>query len=1141
MQIGVLGPLEVRTGSGAAATTVDVGGSRLRTLLILLALQPGRTLTTRWLIAGLWGDSPPAAALGALQALVSRLRRAVPGLPLEFRSAGYRLALPAEAIDAVRFEQLIVDGRGLLRAGDPARAAELLRAALDLWRGAPLADVADAPFALTTAARLEECRHTAIEGRAEAALLLGGGAELVAELAELVTTYPLRESATAVLMRALCAAGRPGDALDAYERLRARLADELGVDPSAELRALHSAVLLPAGPGLLAGPGPPADLSADARLDQAEGAGRPAGADPPAGGAGTGAREQRELDGPLRTNLRTALTSFVGRSRDAEQVQRLVRGARLVTLVGPGGAGKTRLAVETGRRLLADDWAVDGVWLVELAPIMAGSDIPQAVFAALNLREQVVVNTVRIRGGAEADPVARLVAALAGRRMLLVLDNCEHLLDPAAALMEEVLGSCPGVRVLATSREPLAITGETLWPVEPLGLPPAELAARASIGSADAESIARYPAVRLFTDRAAAVQPGFEWDGQVTAIVRICRALDGMPLAIELAAARLRAMTPEQVAARLDDRFRLLSSGSRTALPRHRTLAAVVAWSWDLLDEPERVLWCRLSIFAGGVTADSARAVCAAGLFAGPLDPDDVPDLLTALVEKSLLVTDARTGRYRQLETIREYGLQRLDEAGERARLRTAHADYFLDLAETAEPHLRGHEQIHWLRRLVAEQDNLHAALHAAVTAGDADTAVRMAAALGWYWWLRGGKAEGAQLAEAALDVPGETPAVARTMAGAIAALNAVDGFQDVDRALRLMRRVPAEAEHTDAAAAGMSAADVLPRGSPPMISLLRGFGIMLEGGSATDRALQAFRDCFDLPDPWTSAVARVLYAYLTINVGDRMVEAERSARAALAAFTEIGDRWGMAISYGALGEVSVLCGEHAAAVAAYRRAGELMADLDSTDDTGQFQSNLVFAALALGDRALAESALEDARRSAQRAANPELHASVAVIDSCLARFDGDLDRALAVLLPTAAQLWPQAGAPQLRAWVASAIAHVELALGRLDSARMLLAAALGEAVRSGDSPVIARVLVAVADLALHDGAAPHAAELLGAAVLVSRSGDQDHDRVLRRTRSAVDEATFAAAYARGQAVELTRADELARLPPLAWPPPLPA
>src|SRR6266511_1522087 len=515
------------------------------------------------LVDAVWGEEPPAATANALQSLASRLRRLLPDL-IESHPAGYRLALDPEAVDAVRFENLALAGREELRR-DPRRAASTLREALALWRGPPLADAAEADFAAAARARLEELHLGALEDRVEADLAIGGDDRLVAEIEELVTAHPLRERVCGQLMRALSRAGRQADALAAYERLRARLAEELGVDPSKELQAVHVAVLRGenASPPMVAAS--PADR--DRGRDRRERAPAEAAAlAPPV---------------PAWTNLRAQITSFVGRTEDIARVTTVLAGARELGLLARQG-----------------------------------------------------------RGPGPVPPQERIVQAI-----------------------DALLARCPKLRVLATSREPLGLTGEVLHPVGPLPMPEGEV-----------------------TPAEATVRP----------VLRICRALDGLPLAIELAAARLRALSPGQIAARLDDRFRLLADGGRPATARHQTLRAVVDWSWDLLGEPERVLLRRLSVFAGGATLEAVERV-RAGPDLGGLAGDEVLYLLAALVDKSLVVAgedrDAGEVRYAMLETVRAYGEERRWDAGEDGALRRAHAGYFLELAEQAEPQLRRRDQ----------------------------------------------------------------------------------------------------------------------------------------------------------------------------------------------------------------------------------------------------------------------------------------------------------------------------------------------------------------------------------------------------------------------------------------------------------------
>lgn len=1128
MRIALLGPLEVRTDAGRP---VQVGGPRLRTLLILLALEAGRVATTQWLIDGVWGEAPPVGAANALQALVSRLRRAVPELPVESHPAGYRLAIPPDQVDVARFERLVGAGRAALRR-DPATAADLLREALGLWRGPALADVADADFARAPAARLTELRLGAVEDRIEAELRLGAaGADVLAELEELVAQHPLRERLAALQVRARYAAGRPADALAAYERARAALADQLGMDPSPELAALHVAILRGDSGLLTAGPTEPAEQAE--RAERAE----PVEPAPAAPAASSG-------NGAPRTNLRSALTSFVGREEDVARVGEMVGESRLTTLIGPGGAGKTRLAVESARTRLRH--MPDGVWLVELAPVTDGSELPWSVLAALGLREQAVLSgRARPRGAAElteqravgpkgwavAESLDRLVGALADKRLLLVLDNCEHLVEMAAATVDRLLGACPGVRVLATSREPLRITGESLWPVGPLPMPPED--------ASPAEAL-RYPAVRLFADRAAAVRPGFAVDDTtVRPVVRICRALDGMPLAIELAAARLRSMTAQQVATRLNDRFRLLTGGSRTALPRHQTLRAVVDWSWELLDEAERALLRRLAVFTGGATVEAAEQVCAGGAVA----PADVFDLLTALADKSLLVAggEARgpgepSPRFRMLETIRAYGLERLAEAGEADQIRAAHAAYFLALAGRAEPHLRRAEQVYWLARLSEEHDNLHAALRAAIAAGDALTANEMVCALGFYWWLSGRRAEACEFAAEVLAMPAEgTPARVRAATYLLGALNGIEANRDPDtlrewmaNAVRLLSQAP-PAQQPDA---------------HPFLRALEPFSVLIET-NGDQRALSALGKLFDDPDQWNRGIGYMMHAHVLLNSGREHERAEADFRRALAEFRALGERWGISFALTALSELSSWRGDHQQSAAMLQEAIARIRELGTREDLPQLQIRYAHELWLLGERERAEAMVVEAERIADQVGLPELIGNVAHARAGMARQEGEqalrngdqvrarelfdaagqrLARATTVLSGLAST------APQFHALVASELGCLAGATGDIEAARAHHGTALARAVHSRDAPVTATITVGIADFALRTQDAAGAAFLLGAAEAIRGMPCRDQAdalRVERQARAALGDSAFAESHQRGQAATLDTITEL--------------
>lgn len=751
-------------------TAVPLGGARLRALLAVLALYPGRTVPVGLLVDEVWDGDPPADASGALQALVGRLRRALGRSAVESVEGGYRLAAGADAVDLHRFERLTGEGSRALGQGDAAQALALLDEALALWTGPPLADL---PDRAAPATRLESRRLGARRARLEAMRVLGRADEALWELAALGAAHPLDEPLQALRIRALRDAGRTAEALAAYEEVRTVLSERLGTAPGPELRGLYGELLhQESGPAPAAygsprreAPGPESAAYASARRQEPGPA--PAvdtlpapdahatpttprtspptppspTAPPPAPGQRPAPASPASPAPPAPGNLRARLTSFVGRDPDMAALREDLTRTRLVTLLGPGGAGKTRLSQEAAETV-AEEWP-DGVWLVELAPVDDPDAVPEAVLGALGARETVLrgAGAEELRALSEhstGDPLVRLTEYCSRRRMLLLLDNCEHVVEAAAALTDHLLTQCPRLTVLATSREPLGVPGEFVRPVEPLPDP---------------------MALRLLAERGAAARPGFRTDADeatAAACTEICRRLDGLPLAIELAAARLRMLTPRQIAERLDDRFRLLTNGSRTVLPRQQTLRAVVDWSWELLDEAERAVLRRLAVFAGGCSLTAAEEVCALPAPADGVAVDslDVAALLGSLVDKSLVVAapgeDAEM-RYRLLETVGEYAAERLAEAGERAAVERRHLVHYRELARATGPAVRGAGQRVAIAVLRREYENLRTAFRRAVAARDEHEALCLVLSLSWYWMLRDLRSDARQWAEAAL------------------------------------------------------------------------------------------------------------------------------------------------------------------------------------------------------------------------------------------------------------------------------------------------------------------------------------------------------------------------------------------------------
>jgi predicted ATPase/DNA-binding SARP family transcriptional activator len=1068
VQIGLLGPLQVRDQAGKP---VSIGGRQLRVLLILLAADAGRVVPARTLADSLWPDEQPADPGNALQTLMSRLRAALRGAGcdglIESHQTGYRLAVPPDAVDALAFQAMAAAGRRALAGGDPASAARTLREALGLWRGEALTDAAGCDFAEAAAMRLAELREEAALDRIEAELILGDAASLVGELKATVSASPLAERPRALLMRALAATGRQAEALAAYNEARELLADRLGVDPSPALEQVYLRIL----------------RGEESMTERAVA--------PPPGPA------------PPRT-VPTPPTSFVGRDDEMSRLLKVLsESTRLVTLIGPGGVGKTRLASEAAGRIDVR------AYFVALAPVTEPAEVPYAVLDALGVRGPVIGRRAG-ETSTVSDPLDRLTAALGGRDDVLILDNCEHVIDNAAIVAGRILSDCPRMRIVATSREPLRIDGEHLCPVPPLAFPPPTDLSPAS-----------YPSVRLLEDRAAAVQPAFSLDDtNAEALARICRTLDGMPLAIELAAVWLRVLSPAQLAERLDDRFALLTGGSRTALPRHQTLRAVVDWSWELLSEPERILARRLSVFPDGATLAAAEQVCAGD----GLPAADVLASLSGLVDKSILAVaespDGTGPRYRMLETVRAYCLERLSAAGEARRVRDAFGAYYLNLAETADPRLRRAGQRRWLCELGAEQDNIYGALRWLIASRDTATALRLIKALGWYWMLRGQAGEPVTLAREVLAL-GPGPRT-RQMAEArvVCALMAAGPVFDMDYV------------RGDLAAGLATLAEWSAdwRSFHPLATMAEPVLAMFDNDP--DRALTSLARFGTSADPWVRAAAGMLRASFAGQFGLTTDTGEEDLRGALASFREMGEAWGAAGALLQMAQFAALRGDHAAAVAQLEEAAALGRELGAWGDLPQIDAKLASVRVRTGDLAGARADLDRAERAdaGLGADRDDAAAYVTMVRAELCWREGDHEQAEQLCAKVLAWLARQKSVWFL-AWqgqVLARLAVIVLDAGDEARSRALLADALPAATLWIDHTVLADVIDAVAVFALRSDARL-AATLLGAAHTIRGAFDEggfDGLFARRAAREALGLPDFETAYRHGR--ELSSGEGLA-------------
>jgi predicted ATPase/DNA-binding SARP family transcriptional activator len=831
----VLGPLEIACGD----RLVPVAAPRQRALLAILLLRANEVVSSERLIEELWGETAPPTAASALRVHVAQLRQALGSVMptdrlLVTRAPGYALMVGPDQLDLHRFERLVQEGDRALADGRRLEAAQALRDALALWRGPALADLAYEPFAQTEVARLEELRLGAIEKRVEADLALGRHADLVAELEALVAENPLREGFRRQLMLALYRSGRQAEALAAYQDARRTLLDELGIEPGPSLQRLERGI-----------------LRQDPDLERRG---------PAAGGP---------------TTLPSELTTFVGRERELDELRTTLTRSdvRLLTLTGAGGSGKTRLAAQAAREV-ADDFA-DGVVYVRLAAL-----------ADASLVTRTVAQTLGVPESAGRPLLESLIIHLEAKEQLLVLDNFEHVL-PAALDVAGVLAACPRVRVLATSRIPLRVQGEHEFEVPPLDVPPEE---------AELPELVASPAVQLFAERAQAIRHDFAVDEENgPAVGELCTRLDGLPLAIELAAARTRVLSPAAMLARLQDRLELAAGRGRPS--RHRTLRTSIAWSHDLLGERERALFRRLAVFRGGCTLAAAEAV--------DVSSSDTFATLTSLVQHNLVKTRWSVdgeARFEMLETIAEFAREQLAESGELDEVRRRHTAFFVDLAEAVEPHLYDDGRAPSMLVLGDERDNIRAALAWSVEHDEARLGLRILAALWLMYWTQFN--EGLEWAERLLPLPSAAPPTPERAGALFTAQLCAAGGGD----LVLSRQ---RGEEAVVVARGIGDDKLLAFALVLLVAI-----VDRDPPSVLARCDEALEVASRTGNLWIEAWMNLIGG-LAANLVGEFDEARSRASAAVATFSELGDSWSRSSAAMSLGIALIALGEPVEARAA--------------------------------------------------------------------------------------------------------------------------------------------------------------------------------------------------------------------------------
>jgi predicted ATPase/DNA-binding SARP family transcriptional activator len=887
-RVGVLGPVTVSSPSGEA---VEPGGATAKALVVALALAHG-ALSVRALVDDIWRDDPPRNEKAALQTLVSRVRSAGAEGLIVSTPGGYSLdTAVAFTTDLAAAGAERDAARAATARGDCVEAEERATAGLGLWRGDPGSDLGDTELAerlATVAAALHRELSTI---RARARVERGDATGALADLGPLATARPLDEDVELLRLKAIAAGGRRNDAIREFGEFRRRMRDELGTDPSADLVAFNAELLRA-----------PEQAAEPARV--------------------------------LRVGIRTAPNALVGRDDDIRAVEELMSRARLTTVLGAGGMGKTRLAQALAPRAAE---RMPGVVVVELASVRTGGDVPLALASTLGIREYSGTRLSLSDPAVRVDVRARILGALDERPTLLVMDNCEHLIEDAAAWIADILASTSNVRVLATSRAPLMIAAEQVYQLEPL--------------PAGSDRDGPGAAVTLFTERARAARPSVVLPLDV--IEELCERLDGLPLAIELAAARVRTLSVEQIAHRLGNRFALLRGGDRAAPERHRTLLAVIDWSWNLLTHSERRALRRLSLFVDGFGADAAAAACRTAAGSGSETVDDVELALEGLVNQSLLTAaeSPATGRvrYRMLETVREFGDQRLEEAGERDEVSAcirAWADAF---ALTALDGTYGPDQLDTFRRVEEEQDNLVAALRDAAAVGDPGTAASVYAALGMHWTLRGAHSEVLALAPQVMAVlqgygpPDDTHRDAAMVAyGMIGSTSLVGSARQAIRSLARVRKLHAGGPASD----------------PTLEAMISLVVVMPD----LDAAAQVIGRMRTSDDPAVASFALLISSQLAENSGridDGLADSELAyTKAELAR-----DVWTLGTAAQNLAQLHSERGDHEEVLVWAERARDNLVQLNAREDLRQLDWLVAINEVALGRLDAARDAFEQLTR----------------------------------------------------------------------------------------------------------------------------------------------------------------------------------